>query len=161
MIMDPVLYGFWSYPLYVFVRPLPVCMYLIVSIKYLQFQGNKCSNQHWPLGTEAVYTGRHGYIRESMCCNGSTVTWNARDVGSSLTLGTILPIFIKQTTLAKGWGAGGIICAHVPWRRWSQRGRRKVYLHFQKLHSSMTFVPLHYLEINISDMPFYCHIHSS
>ena len=33
-----------------------------------------------------------------MCCNGSTLVWNARDVGSSSALDIILPIFITPTT---------------------------------------------------------------
>ena len=32
-------------------------------------------------------------------CNGSTLAWNARDLGSSPTLGTVFPIFIKPMTL--------------------------------------------------------------
>ena len=46
---------------------------------------------HWPAG----YSGD---IRESMWCNGSTLARNARDVGSSPTLGTVFPIFVTPTT---------------------------------------------------------------
>ena len=34
-----------------------------------------------------------------MWCNGSTLTWNAKDVGLSLTSVIIFPIFITSTTL--------------------------------------------------------------
>ena len=36
---------------------------------------------------------------KSTLCNGSTLAWNARDVGLSPVLGTIFPIFITPTTV--------------------------------------------------------------
>ena len=40
-----------------------------------------------------------GDIREHMWCNGNTLARNARDVGLSLALGAIFPIFSPPTTL--------------------------------------------------------------
>ena len=52
-----------------------------------------------------VGDGYNGDIREPTRCNGSTLVWNGRDVGSSPTLGTILPIFITTTTLVPWQGS--------------------------------------------------------
>ena len=52
----------------------------------------------------ATSTGRRGHcgdIKEPTYCNGSTLAWNARDVGSVPALGTIFPIFI--TPAAELW----------------------------------------------------------
>ena len=50
-----------------------------------------------------MHAAGHGYsgdIRESILSNGSTLAWNARDVGSSLALGTIFPIFSTPMTIS-------------------------------------------------------------
>ena len=39
-----------------------------------------------------------------MWCNGSTLAWNARDVGLSPALGTIFPIFVTPTTITERHG---------------------------------------------------------
>ena len=73
------------------------CMYVILSIKSLQFEGDKCSNVHWVLRQGVPYTGRCGYsddIRKHMWCNGSTLARNARYVGSLMWAGTIFPNLI-------------------------------------------------------------------
>ena len=43
--------------------------------------------------------GYSGNIREPTWCSGSTLAQNARDVGSSPTLGTVFHIFVTSTTL--------------------------------------------------------------
>ena len=67
-----------------------IYIYYIIYIIYVLV----CTD-HW--GKELPYTQRHRYtgeIREPMWWNGSTLAWNARNVGSSSALGTIFPIFV-------------------------------------------------------------------
>ena len=48
------LHGCWTYPLYMYVRWLPVCMQLSV-ITDLQLQWCECSMLHWPLLRQGVH----------------------------------------------------------------------------------------------------------
>ena len=57
---------------------------------------------HGPLRQGAAQTGMRGSsgdIRVPTLCYGSTLAWNARDVGSIPGLGTLFPIFITHTIL--------------------------------------------------------------